>query len=159
MTRINASIPPANLTDQHLMAEIKEINQLAGSFRKSTEKKNIHEIVKMLDELPKTFRLGTGHVKFFYDKPRYLMKRFEMCKQEAIKRGFEVNAIFQDEWSRYMPNALTDDRYDYVPTKEARELLLERITLRLTEQKPVARYYRKEVSKQEAIELLNKQAA
>lgn len=137
------------------MAEIKEINQLAGSFRKSTENKNLQERIKMLDELPKTFRLGTGHVKFFYDKPLYLKKRFELIKAEALRRGFEVSAVFQDEWSKIIPNALISERYDYRPTKQAVELLLERITLRLTEQKPVPRYNRKEISKNEAIELLN----
>jgi len=63
MTRINL-IDPKYLCDQHLIAEIKEINQLSGSFRKSLSSKNGID----LNKISTTFTLNTGHVYFFYDK-------------------------------------------------------------------------------------------
>ncbi len=93
MTRINL-IEPKDLCDQHLIAEIREINQLSGSFRKSLECKS--GVQK--NKIPKSFTLNTGHVYFFYDKGKYLHKRFDLLKEEAIGRGFNIQTTFQNDW-------------------------------------------------------------
>ena len=65
MTRINIGIPPANLTRQHLIAEHREIKRISNQISKGRFN---------LKDQPKDFTLGTGHVKFFYDKLGYLKK-------------------------------------------------------------------------------------
>lgn len=92
MTRINI-IPPIALTDQHLLAEIKEINQLSGQFTKSLNSKT------GITNIPANFTLGKGHVKFFYNKGLYLNKRFILLKEEAINRGFNIKVDFNDAWT------------------------------------------------------------
>lgn len=96
MTRINL-IDPELLCDQHLMAEIKEINQLSGSFRKSAgSSKGIDQ-----SKISKFFTLNTGHVYFFYNKGLYLERRFAILKKEAIRRGYSIKAEFNNEWVGY----------------------------------------------------------
>lgn len=77
MVRVNL-IHPKRLSDQHLIAEYLEILMLIGYVKKN----------KILEEVPKTYRLGTGHIKFFKDKLLYLKKRHEELKKEMKKRGF-----------------------------------------------------------------------
>lgn len=81
MTRINCGISPAELSDKHLLAEhreIKRVPNLVKSGRYSMEGQ------------PSGFTLGTGHVKFFYDKLGYLLGRYKQLHGECIKRGFKV---------------------------------------------------------------------
>ena len=59
MTRINVGIPPAELINQHLIAEHREIKRIPNCIAKG--KYN-------MDGIPDKFKLGTGHVKFFYNK-------------------------------------------------------------------------------------------
>ena len=81
MTRINVGIPPAELTNQHLIAEHREIKRIPNCIAKG--KYN-------MDGIPKRFKLGTGHVKFFYNKLLYLKFRYAQLYVECIKRGFNV---------------------------------------------------------------------
>ena len=57
MTRINVGIPPAELVNQHLLAEHREIKRIPNCVAKG--KYN-------MDGMPERFKLGTGHVKFFF---------------------------------------------------------------------------------------------
>lgn len=135
MTRINL-LPPIKLTDSHLIAEIKEINQLSGSFRKSLSSKGGIKIEK----IPKDFTLNTGHVYFFYDKALYLHKRFDELVKEARERDFIINAEFNNEWEK----ASRLDLYnDWEPYDVDIELIVDRITTRLR-QKPYLYRYKKE---------------
>ena len=59
MTRINAGIPPAELTNKHLIAEHREIKRIPNCIAKGKYK---------MEGIPDKFKLGTGHVKFFYNK-------------------------------------------------------------------------------------------
>ena len=80
MTRINL-IPPNELTDQHLLAEHREIKRIPNiilSWKYS------------LDNQPKEFTLWTGHVKFFYDKIQFLYFRYRSLYYECIKRWFNI---------------------------------------------------------------------
>ena len=82
MVRVNI-INPKNLTDQHLIAEYKEILMLVGYIKKHSE--------TSLDKIPPYYLLGSGHILFFKNKLGYLKKRFEKIKKEMKKRGFEAN--------------------------------------------------------------------
>ena len=81
MTRINVGIPPAELVNKHLLAEHREIKRIPNCVSKG--KYNMNGI-------PNRFKLGTGHVKFFYNKLLYLKKRYIRIYKECIKRGFNV---------------------------------------------------------------------
>ena len=81
MTRINVGIQPVELTDQHLIAEHREIKRIPNCIAKG--KYN-------MDGIPDKFKLGTGHVKFFYNKLLYLKNRYTSLYNECIKRGFNV---------------------------------------------------------------------
>ena len=81
MTRINVGIPPADLVNQHLIAEHREIKRIPNCVAKG--KYN-------MEDIPDKFKLGTGHVKFFYNKLLYLKNRYISLYDECIKRGFNV---------------------------------------------------------------------
>ena len=81
MTRINVGIPPAELVNQHLIAEHREIKRIPNCIAKG--KYN-------MEGIPDKFKLGTGHVKFFYNKLLYLKNRYISLYNECIKRGFNV---------------------------------------------------------------------
>lgn len=91
MTRINAGIPPRELTQRHLLAEHREIKRIPNTLAKRVQGTHISNI-------PQGFRLGTGHVKFFYDKIKYLHNRYQAIYEECRARGYNVrdyNSAFE----------------------------------------------------------------
>lgn len=117
MTRINVGVSPSELTDKHLIAEHREIKRIPNCIRKGKYS---------MSGQPLTFKLGAGHVKFFYDKLNYLKRRYLSLYDECIRRGFKVQSYLEsfDE----IPEKLMGD---YTPTSHDREIILERITERL----------------------------
>ena len=91
MTRINI-ISPSELTDQHLIAEYREIFMVAGSLKRTLISKNGF----VESKVPKNFTLNSGHVYFFYNKGKYLYKRYNLIIKEMKSRGFkpDENRIF-----------------------------------------------------------------
>lgn len=125
MTRINL-VPPSELSDNHLKAEIWELPRLFPLIGNSLGKTDL--------EIPDTYRLGKGHMKFFYDKLEFLHKRYEMICVEAINRGIKIETdpmidpAFFDR-SNYGP----EFHYrwnDYEPTEEALALNRSRLAER-----------------------------
>jgi len=111
MTRINSAIKPAELPSKLLLAELREIKRIPNTIHKAK-----------IEGIPKVFRLGGGHVKFFYDKGLYTLKRYLALKEESINRGFNVQD-FSGAWDNY-PKELMND---WVETESARQLIIERI--------------------------------
>lgn len=139
MTRINSAINPKNLTDQHLVAELRELPRIFTAVNKRIEKG------KSFDDIPDKFTLGTGHVKFFYNKTLFLQRRHAILRKEYRKR-FDKDWKFKPEWSFEWET--------YIPTQEEKELLVERISTRIRESKQIPRYYGETISKDKAIEIL-----
>ncbi len=84
MTRINL-IPVEELSDQHLMAEYRELPRIVngvieGKFKPSN--------------VPEHYILGTGHVKFFTNKILFLAARYRLLFAELQYREFKLNAAF-----------------------------------------------------------------
>ena len=75
---------------------------------------------------PNEFTLGTGHVKFFYDKLLYLRNRYESLYAECKRRGFNVT-YYGDAWQDVPPELMGD----YEPNDEDRRIIRERIAERL----------------------------
>lgn len=119
MTRINV-VPVKDLSRQHLVAEYREITRLPGNLRTSLNRKTKKF---SLDEIPKKYTLGTGHVKYFYDKMLFLKNRFNSLVAEMQSRGYNPN--FTDD-SIFIPDDKTFYN-DYTPTEEAIEINLARI--------------------------------
>ena len=115
MTRINC-IPPSELTDKHLIAEYRELPR-------------IFKLARLNADIPETYRLGKGHVTFFYNKLLYLQKRQAAIIAECLNRGFNIKYT--------KPPSLPIDKpelcNDWKPTKEAIAINKERINDRLTQ--------------------------
>lgn len=117
MTRINVGIPPSQLTNKHLLAEHREIKRIPNMVKSGRAKMN---------GIPPKFTLGKGHVKFFYDKLKYLLERYIEIHAECVKRKFNVQ-FYGSAWSgidlKYMN--------DYIPTQEDTQLIQQRINSKL----------------------------
>ena len=83
MTRINSAIPVKCLTDEHLLAEHREIKRLPYNLKKALESGSVKKI-------PKEFKLGRGHVLFFLDKQKFVQDRYSEIFNECVYRGFDV---------------------------------------------------------------------
>ena len=130
MTRINI-VNPSELTDQHLVAEYREIFMAGSSLQRSLKSKSWD-----INSIPTTYRLNKGHVKFFYDKGLYLQKRYDELREEMIARGMnpDPSRVFKrHQW----PDELWND---WQPTIEDLKIIRERIAKRIA-QKP--NWYRK----------------
>ncbi len=113
MTRINCGIPPAELSNKHLMAEHREIKRIPNVIKKGK--------FNLIGQ-PKEFTLGTGHVKFFYTRLLYLKNRYKEIYEECISRGFNVT-YFGGAW-----DDIPDDfMNDYTPTYKDIKIIRERI--------------------------------
>lgn len=117
MTRINVGIPPSDLNTKHLIAEHREIKRIPNAVR--TGKARIVNI-------PDKFKLGTGHVKFFYNKLGYLYDRYHDLYTECKKRGFKVTPYYS-AWEGIDKNLLGQ----YTPTQQDIDIVKQRINERL----------------------------
>ena len=126
MTRINI-IDPSELTDQHLIAEYREITMVPGSLNRTLNSKIGYKESKV----PKRYTLNGGHVYFFYNKGKYLHKRYDELINEMKRRGFSPDSkrlfphkIFRDNnlYNDWMPNI-----EDY---KVIRQLIAEKIAMK-----------------------------
>lgn len=140
MTRINVGIDVKQLTDEHLLAEHREIKRLPAYLNKAIASGSIKRI-------PQKFTLGSGHVLFFLDKLLYAFDRYIDIHSECINRGFQVED--------YSDNFLgLPDKYinNYKPTEEDIQLIKERINTRITESSKQAwHYYGQVITKEEAL--------
>lgn len=124
MVRINL-INPKKLTDQHLIAEYNEILMLFGHVNKFPK----------INNQPKRYTLGKGHITFFKDKLLYLSKRHEMLKKEMKKRGFETNKkISLEKYPKELKN-------DFKPKKEDIKLIQKRIIEKINLKPNYYRHY------------------
>lgn len=145
MTRINSNISPKRLTDQHLLAEHREIKRICDMYSKRLESGKF-------DDIPEKFTLNTGHVKFFLNKGMFTHSRYLDLFKECTERGFNVQS-YEWNWNEYW--AIDEHLKDWQATDEDNQLIIDRITQRINESNQVPRYYGKAISKYRAIEILN----
>ena len=125
MTRINI-VPVEELTDQHLMAEYREIFMIGSALQISLKSKDWDP-----KRIPKKFTLNTGHVMFFYNKGKYLYNRYEQIKEELTKRNFKLDKTRLFKVSQFP----TEYYNDWKPGDRDYTILRERIEERI-KQKP-----------------------
>lgn len=123
MTRINV-VDPTELHGKHLMGEIHEITRVYSLVRKAQDRKINKYNFKDKIKQPAAYTLGNGHVYFFYDKLKFITERYFALNKEAIKRGFNVNPIKEEELIAGISSWWFGD---YVPTVEAISTNRERI--------------------------------
>jgi deoxyribonuclease (pyrimidine dimer) len=116
MTRINC-IPVEELTNKHLIAEYREMLRFRHVYPR-----NINP------SIPLEYVLGKGHVTFFFDKGRYLLKRHSQLIKEMNARGFKTN--FNLDLSGWPKDCLND----WEPDDKAMEVNRERIFDRLNKE-------------------------
>ena len=145
MTRVSSGVSSKRLSDVHLRKERIEILRIPNTIRSGKAKVDLKKI-------PKDFRLGNLHVVYFYDKLKYLHKRYNELTEECIKRGFNVtdySDAFKD-----LPEHLYNDWNDNIP--KVKEIVSERITERLLGMKPKdLKYYGEQKTAEELIKILN----
>lgn len=127
MTRINI-VPPRELSDQHLVAEYREIFMVGSSLQRSINSK---AWANTIQSLPPRFTLNTGHVKFFYNKGMYLSKRYDMLVREMRSRGMNPDperTFKKFQWPLELYN-------DWTPLKEDLDVIRARIAEKI-KQKP-----------------------
>ncbi|QIG67968.1 bifunctional endonuclease V/N-glycosylase UV enzyme protein [Rhizobium phage RHph_Y68] len=86
MTRINL-IPPSNLHPKHLQGEYYELPRVLSSVRKAIERGRQPSDYAHLTE----YRMGSGHVTFFYTRLDFLQVRFSLLVNELLSRGIKIN--------------------------------------------------------------------
>ena len=126
MTRIN-TIPPADLTDQHLFAEYRELPRIFALV-----------LLALRANRPLTgpdrYTMGAGHVRFFYTRTNYLSRRQSAIIAELIDRGYQLSHL-------EAPAPLDDSTWE--PDEQDVQVNLARLRERL--HKPGARYTHRRV--------------
>lgn len=113
MTRINCGVHPAELPRLALIAEHREILRIPSAVAKDR---------LSTTDIPLTFRLGKGHVKFFADKLGYLKRRYCELRDEGLRRGYNMN-----DWSSVFSGYPSQLAGDYRPTWKDRLLTIDRL--------------------------------
>lgn len=131
MTRINV-IDPTQLTDQHLMAEYRELPMVMGSLRRSLIAKN------GMPEPGAEYTLNKGHVKFFYNKGGWLKRRYAALIVELIERGFQLDPARKADFTVFHDNALDGG---WTPDQAALEINRARIRERIEAKPSWYRYH------------------
>lgn len=129
MTRLNL-LPPQELSDQHLLAEYREIPRILKN------KVNI-------SDAPEKYCLGKGHVKFARKHLLFTLERYKLVCLEMSYRGFVVNFPYSD-MEKYLiaqgymdeNGVWTDSQYtNYTPTADDIALNSQRLNEKIA-QKP-----------------------
>tara|TARA_B100000131_G_scaffold38203_1_gene34668 strand:- start:3183 stop:3590 length:408 start_codon:yes stop_codon:yes gene_type:complete len=132
MTRVNI-IPVEELHDQHLIAEYRELTMVPAALNRTLKSK------KGLDKtkIPENYTLNQGHVYFFYNKGKYLDKRYSQIVKEMQNRGFSPDLKRKFPKNIFIENDLYKD---WMPNPEDLKIIRERIKNKIN-QKP--NWYRK----------------
>ena len=132
MTRINL-VNPKQLTDQHLIAEYREIFMVGPSLQRSLKSPNWN---KTKETLPKDFTLNAGHVKFFYNKGKYLHYRYLKLIEEMKRRNMNPNPnrkFKREQWPDELYN-------DWQPNNKDIKIIEQRIRERINAKPDWYRY-------------------
>ena len=132
MTRINI-ISVSELYDQHLIAEYREITMVPAALKRTlNSKKGLNS-----SKIPINYTLNKGHVYFFYNKGKYLFKRYQQIIAEMKKRGFNP-----DQKRKFPKDIFIDNNLykDWEPSLEDFKIIRERIESKIKAQ---PNWYRK----------------
>ncbi|GLQ10921.1 endonuclease [Devosia yakushimensis] len=123
MTRINC-IPPSELAAQHLVAEYRELPRIFALVRAAIARGEHPDDPRN----PAEYRLGAGHVRFFYRRLAFLAKRQAALVAEMRVRGYQPLFTDTDRLLDGFPEIWCGD---WQPTTEAIAINRARIAERL----------------------------
>jgi len=145
MSRINSAIPLDFLTDEHLLAEHREIKRLPYCLSRAL-------ISGSINKIPPSFTLGPGHILFFLDKMKFTHLRYISLYEECLRRGFSV-LNYSDNWNPWIN---TPYYKTYEPGEMEFILLRNRIITRIMKSsKEFWHYHSERISKDDACNLFN----
>jgi deoxyribonuclease (pyrimidine dimer) len=127
VTRVNL-VPVAELADQHLFAEWRELKMIPRSLARSLAGRSQAQV---LARVPGAFTLNTGHVMFFYDKARFLRRRYDALTAELLDRGYRLDDDHALDATGVWSGLPLAFHQDYVPTAAAAKLSRARIEQRI----------------------------
>lgn len=135
MTRINASINPSDLCNQHLLAEYHELPRVLTLSERYVS-----------NDLPKEFTLGRGHIKFFYNKLMFLHIRFTRIAKELKARGINIDMVKYREVIKRFKGSRSNWYNNWIPDDRTHQLLRARIICRLEDMNADEKWIGKVVS-------------
>lgn len=142
MTRINLT-DVNTLTDQHLLAEYRELPRVFGLVEK-----HVLNGKSILDfSIPSQYKLGTGHVTFFYNKLLFLQKRHVDLVQECLQRGFKIQNTNQFDLSMFP----ADFCQDYCPSVVEIGISQQRLDEKIMLKPDWYQYYGKNIANPEPV--------
>lgn len=122
MTRINL-IDPSYLSDKHLGAEYRELPRIFGLVRVAQGKGLTPEHFP----IPGMYKMGKGHVTFFFNKLKWLQRRQRALIKERLKRGLVTNYSNTDD---LVVGINKEWLGDWVPSRKEIKINLARINER-----------------------------
>lgn len=123
MTRINL-VHPAELSDQHLMAEYRELPRMV-SFIQAWIDKGCPEVTQL------TYTMGKGHMKFFLNKSQWLTQRHARLVEELLRvRRFNISN--QDRLVIPVSPFENYPTFTYTDNQISKERIIEKLRLRPT---------------------------
>ncbi len=123
MTRIN-TIPVQELHTVHLIAEYRELPRIFDVALKAEQR----GITPNQYDIPKSFVLGAGHVKFFTNKLNWIENRFYELISECKNRNISI--AYTSLEGKSMPR--NKEWYnDWTPTENSKSLIRQRINERM----------------------------
>ena len=100
-------VDPRILTDQHLIAERRELRMIPPFLEK-----RLRLGIAAASDIPVFYTLGRGHMKFWLDKFKFLETRFIALTKEMQFRGFNPDLTLSLETSVAKKIGLYND---YIP--------------------------------------------
>ena len=100
-------------------------------------------------EIPLFYKMSAGHVKFFYDKGQYLKSRHEELKQEMRRRGMKPELTLHT--GMFQHYGLMGD---WQPTADSLYVNAERLCARIMDMADSPRYYKRDITKEQAVSML-----
>ena len=119
MTRINC-IPVEELSGPHLVAEYRELPRVFALAGKAAARGDLTG--------PDCYTLGKGHMRFFYVRLDYLVRRHQALVAEMRRRGFQPR--FDGVTRASFPDIPAHCWQDWTPTADAMALNRARIAER-----------------------------
>lgn len=131
-------IAPKDLTDQHLIAERRELRIIPPLLDKRAKTRS-----PVTGDIPERYCLGAGHQKFWLDKFMYLEKRYASLTEEMINRGFKPNLDLFIDVKLAKHYGLYND---WIPEQEDYSIIKARLVDKIEQKFSWYKYYSKPIT-------------
>lgn len=112
------------LADQHLIAERNELRFIPPLLSKKYKKQGM----KLVNDIPKDYCLGKGHMNFWLDKMLYLENRYNDITNEMLSRNFKPSQYITFDTTLAKSIGLY---LDWIPKEEDYYIIAKRIKEKL----------------------------